>query len=189
MVRFALVITFLALPFLGFNQERDSLDNQQKEPFNLADKLYWGGGFWAQFGNSTFVNISPRVGYRFTDKFSAGIGAKYQYMSFRDLNSNYKESASLYGGTVFSRYSLTEQLFLMGEYEHINIKDFWITNNSNWTDFLLVGAGYQYNVGGLTSLNAQIMYDVLENPLLPYFYQTIGSGLPIILRFGVSFGI
>lgn len=183
---FTIFITLISLG--GFSQENDSTENNQKEVFNLKDKLYFGGSFWVTFGNNTFVNISPKIGYKMTENFSMGLGAKYQYFSYRDPYTSYKESASIYGGSLFARHKLTDQLFLIGELEHINIENYFRSTIQKWTDFLLVGAGYQHNSGGGLSLNAQIMYDLLENPLLPYFYQT-AFGLPIILRLGVSFGI
>lgn len=181
-----IIICFSTL--LSFSQDRDSTASD-KEPFSLRDKIYWGGNFGLAFGTNSFVDISPRVGYRITEKLSAGIGLKYQYIGYNDPRSNYKESFSFYGGSIFSRYNLTDKLFLTGEYESLNIKNFWITNFSNWTDFFLVGAGYHHNVGGFTSFYAQVMYDVLENPLLPYFYMTVNQNPPIILRLGLTFGL
>ena len=185
-----LIFTILiaALPLFGITQEKDSTD-QTKEPFSLKDKLFWGGNFGLAFGTNSYVDISPKLGYKLTEKLSAGIGLKYQYIGYNDPHSNYKESFSFYGGSVFSRYNLTNELFLMGEYESLNIKNFWISNYGGWTDFFLVGAGYHHNFGGVSAVFAQVMYDVLENPLLPVFYWTPRYDLPVIIRFGVTFGI
>lgn len=189
MRKIILVIVCFTISFYSFSQEKDTTNSESKDPFSLSDKLYFDGNFWASFGNQTNVNIAPKVGYKINDRLSAGIGVRYQYYSFKDYSTGYKESASFYGGSVFSRYKLIDQIFLMTEYEHMNIENFIYVPAEKWTDIWLVGAGFQYSLGGFTSAYAQVMYDVLENPLLPYFYQTIGPGVPVILRFGISFGI
>ena len=37
-------------------------------------RLFVGGNFGLTFGNFTFINVSPQLGYRFNDFFAAGIG-------------------------------------------------------------------------------------------------------------------
>lgn len=177
-------LLIITLPLLGFSQEKDSL----KEPFSLKDKLYLGGSFGLSFGNITFIDLSPQLGYKIREKLSAGIGIKYQYFSERNISSGYKSSASIYGGSLFARRKLTDQLFLSAELEHINIENYLYSPTQKWTNFFLVGAGYQSISRGGFSLNAQVLYDVLENPLLPYFYFSVVEGLPVILRIGASFG-
>ena len=46
--------------------------NERKEPFK--DRLFFGGNLGLYFGSLTYVNISPTIGYRFSDRFGAGLG-------------------------------------------------------------------------------------------------------------------
>src|SRR5687768_12934957 len=50
---------------------------------NFVKKLTFGGNFGAQFGQVTFVDVSPLVGYRATDKLTVGIGGTYNFLDFR----------------------------------------------------------------------------------------------------------
>ena len=51
-------------------------------------RIICGGGFGFGFGSVTNIEqLSPIVGYRFTDQFSAGIGLGYQYFSIKDAFS------------------------------------------------------------------------------------------------------
>lgn len=46
------------------------------------DRIFIGGNFGGNLsGQNTYVDISPIVGYKFTDKFMAGIGATGQFLS------------------------------------------------------------------------------------------------------------
>ena len=45
-------------------------DVPEKKGFD-PQRLFFGGNFGLTFGNFTFINVSPVVGYRLTDKFSA----------------------------------------------------------------------------------------------------------------------
>jgi hypothetical protein len=168
-------------------RESDSSRNEQEKP-NFKDRIYFDGNFNIGVGTSTFINLSPRVGYKITDNFSAGLGAKYWYFSWND--GFYRYSGSLYGGGVFARRNLTPNLFLTGEYELLNLAG--LTSKPKepfWNEFLFAGGGYQQNVG-IINLYAVVLYDILQNPYSSYIYPTIPiAGVPIIFRLGINVGI
>jgi hypothetical protein len=62
------------------------------EPSKKLDpnRLVFGGNIGASFGDFTFVNLSPQVGYAFKPWLTAGAGINYIYNSFkyRDFNGN-----------------------------------------------------------------------------------------------------
>jgi hypothetical protein len=53
----------------------------------IGDKLYFGGGLGFS-GNSSWVtfSISPIVGYKITERLSAGVGISYQYTNYKDID-------------------------------------------------------------------------------------------------------
>jgi hypothetical protein len=59
-----------------FEGNTDNSDNERK---TWKDRIVVGGSLGAQFGNSTYVEVSPIVGYKVTDMFTAGVGFSYQY--------------------------------------------------------------------------------------------------------------
>ncbi|MFP5471907.1 MAG: hypothetical protein ACLGGV_09970, partial [Bacteroidia bacterium] len=54
-------------------EERDSSNYKEEKP-HFKDRLYFDDNFNIGVGTSTFINLSPRVGYKITDNFSAGLG-------------------------------------------------------------------------------------------------------------------
>ncbi len=84
MKKYLLLITLLATAFLNANaQEEDEPDPPQKG-FDKS-KLFFGGNFGLSFGNSTFINVSPQVGYRFNQYLAAGAGVNFNYSSISIL--------------------------------------------------------------------------------------------------------
>lgn len=187
------ILLLMMWSFMVFSQ-KDSTKLPYNERVPLKDRFYYGGNFWLSFGNVTLVNISPRIGYRLSDDFSLGLGGRYQYSSFKPYQSSgYRETASVYGGSAFARYDMFDNLFLLTEYESLNVTNFFYypgaTNQQHWTDFWFIGGGYGHNIGGGFRFQALVMYDILNNPDLGFFYPRLTRKYPLIIRFGVTFGI
>lgn len=145
-------------------------------------KLVIGGNLGASFGNFTFINISPQVGYRFSPMFTAGVGVNYIYSSFRvdDFNGNayYREKFSYAGANLFGRFFPTNFLFVSlqpevnyswgkVDYENSDIPD--LKMDAEWIPTLLVGAGVMMGgSGGRGGVMLSLQYDVAQNPRSPY---------------------
>lgn len=112
-MRVLLTIFIFLSGFSGFSNENDSTKVEKR--WDFSDKLYTGGGLGLNFGTTTVANISPIIGYNFTENFSSGIGVSYQYISNRFY------SQSIIGGSIFSRYRILEQLFAHAEYETLSL--------------------------------------------------------------------
>ena len=52
---------------------------EKQKGFDIS-RLVVGGGIGLGFGDITSISVSPMVGYRITDNFSAGVGFGYQYL-------------------------------------------------------------------------------------------------------------
>ncbi len=133
----------------------------------LSDRIYYGGGGGFSAGTD-FVNISisPQVGYKITDRYSAGIGLTYQYVRFTNIG----ETISNYGWSVFNRYNLTEQFFGYGEFERLSFQqDFENTNRLGFNS-LFFGLGFSNRIGRNSAFNTMVLYNVLyvENEPSPY---------------------
>lgn len=155
------------------------------ESSSFFDRVYFGGNFGAQFGTFTHIEASPIVGYMINPKLSAGVGVIYQY--FRDKGSiqvgDYE--TNIYGGKLFSRYNLTNQLFAYTEYENINLD---VINNTSrgfelgraWVPAYFIGGGYFQPLGNRAGVMVMALYNVLYNPnRSPY-------NSPFVLRIGFT---
>ena len=139
--------------------------------------FFTGGSLGMQFGTSTFIDISPQLGYFATKKFAIGVGATYQYMS-------YNVSTNIYGGRLFARYYLFPRIFAHAEYEMLNLEKFdyaYVGSPRVNVESFLVGGGYREQMGDRLSFNIMLLYNLTESPYSP-------SSNPVI-RMGVDIGI
>lgn len=168
------------------------------------NRIIFGGGFGLGIGNVTNISISPIIGYRFTDKFSAGIGFGYQYLRAKegrqllDPNTNdyvYKPvTANAYYPNVWGRYMIWRNIFAHAEYQHnfLTIKDYTKdygnypypivdTTASYSQPTFWVGAGIRQSITERISFVPMLLYNVIPDKLGLY------NG-PIDLRLGINVG-
>ena len=109
------------LAFASIAQD-STMIRKQPPKHDFWDKFYTGGNIGAQFGTVTFFEVSPLIGYKITDRISAGVGITYQYYQYHDRYYDLK--TDVYGGRVFGRYFFTDYLFAHAEYEYLNLEAF-----------------------------------------------------------------
>lgn len=147
----------------------------------LADRIYFGGGGGFS-GGTDIVNISlsPIVGYKITDSYSAGLGITYQYLRFTNIG----ESISNYGWSVFNRYNITQQFFGYGEFERLTFQlDLENTARQGFNS-LFFGLGFSNQVGRNSAFNTMVLYNVLYVEGEPSPYRS-----PWVVRAGIAVGI
>ena len=115
------IILFIIIGLNSFAQD-SSMIRKHPPKKSFKDRIFVGGNLGLQFGTVTFADISPLVGYKFTEKITAGIGATYQYYHYKD--KYYDFETNVYGGRVFARYNFTDYLFAHAEYEYLNMEAF-----------------------------------------------------------------
>lgn len=153
---------------------------KEKKKFDPA-RLVFGGNLGVSFGDYTFVNISPQVGYMFSPIFTGGAGINYVHSSFKTRYSNnteVKETYSYAGLNVFGRVFPTNFLFAMVQpeinyswgkikFENSNQPD--IEQDGEWIPTFLVGAGVMMGGRrGRGGLMLSVQYDLAQNPRSPY---------------------
>ena len=174
-----LFLSFLISVATVYGQDISDTDEQtyrdEKAPFK--ERLYIGGNFWMQFGTYTLIDVSPVVGYRFSERFSAGPGLIYQYINYRGLG------ISSYGGKVFARYLINENLFAHSEYEYLNLGYNLVTGELSRTDVysFFIGGGYTQRIGQRAFIFIMLLYNLIDSPYTPYTNP--------IIRIGISAGI
>jgi hypothetical protein len=151
---------------------------------SFSDRIYVGGNFGLQFGTYyTLVDIAPLAGYKFTEKFSSGLGATYIYYKYKDPTYNFSFHTNVYGGSVFSRYFISDYIFAHAELEELSLETFDYFDQKVqriWVPALFIGGGYQQPIGGHGFAQFLILYDVIQDLNSPY-------NNPVI-RIGFGFG-
>ncbi|MDX2432876.1 MAG: hypothetical protein QNK35_18195, partial [Bacteroides sp.] len=130
---------------------------------------YYGGYVNFSFGNYTSIGIEPMIGYKIIPRLSVGAKIRYDYVQYKG-NNGPSYSYSNYGGSLFARLSIIKQLYLHAEYAGYNYPIDYGTDSEDriWVPYLFLGAGFRQPLGGRASLNAQILFDVLQNENSPY---------------------
>ncbi len=171
------IFALLLLLSTGVIAQADSIKIRRtppKQPF--WNRVYFGGNVGLQFGTSTFLAVSPLVGYKITKKFSVGIGITYQYYQYKDQYFNIQ--TNVYGARVFGRYMLTNFLFAHAEYEYLNLEAFdFFPRRRVDVGSLLAGGGYIQQFGRRSALVAMILYNFTESYYTPYQNPVIRVGM------------
>ena len=175
------LLFFGLISFGAFSQARE--DNSRpsatkatpQKGFQL-DKVVVGGNLGAQFGDLTYIEVSPTVGYKLTEKWLAGVGARYIYVKPRLL-----PSSNIIGGAIFQQYAILEQAVLHAEMEYLSFEN--INTPGERINFLspLVGAGYRSSIGGNSFASILILFNLNDDINSPYSNP--------ILRFNFGFGL
>jgi hypothetical protein len=154
--------------------------SSNREPF--IDRLTFGGHLGLQFGNQTYVEVAPLVGYRITERLIAGIGLKYIYYKFDDRYLVYSDH--LYGGGPFARYLIFEELFVHVEHEVLNMRVYdYLTRTFQRKNIssVFVGGGYRQMIGDNSAIELMLLYNINESINSPYINP--------IFRVGFGFGL
>jgi hypothetical protein len=154
-------------------------------------RLFFGGNFGVRFGDFTMVNISPQVGYRFTDRFSAGGGVNFitSATTVRTANGDrvMRQGYGYAGLNLFGRIFPISNLFVnvqpemnysWGTVRYYNGQADVKTPGA-FVPVLLVGAGAAIPAGR-GQLIAMYQYDLVGNDRSPY-------GRRPFLTFGFNF--
>lgn len=145
------------------------------------NRLVFGGAVGASFGNFTFVQISPQVGYMFNQYLTAGAGINFIYNSqrFRDFGGNeiYRFNSGFAGLNVFARAFPVKFLMVSAQPE-INYSWGKIRYNvgnqpdekleGKFVPALLLGGGLVIPSGGRGGMMISLQYDVIQNERSPY---------------------
>jgi hypothetical protein len=144
-------------------------------------KLFLGGNFGLSFGSYTLINLSPQLGYHFTNYFAAGAGINLLYSSVHyTYPYEYKDEYGAAGLNVFGRFYPIQNIMLQIQPE---LNYVWgdekyydgtpsIKLANTFVPSLLMGGGVAIPAGK-GALLATLMYDVLQNPESPYYQRAV----------------
>lgn len=166
-------------------QQTDSTAVQQNEtqmPKQGLDRsrIYYGGYVTLNFGSGySVIGATPMVAYKLTPKLSTGVQVSYEHINYKDYS---EYSGSNYGASIFSRYRVTPRFYAHAEFELMSYKWKYSDGDKRKTvPMLLLGGGLSQPISRNTWLNAQVLFDVLNNENSPYKdwepYFSLGFGV------------
>jgi len=177
----ALLFTLLLGLFVNpLNAQVNTEDFNQKG--NFRSRLFFGGGFGLQVGSVTLIELSPLVGYKVTPKFALGLSPTYKYYKYNDYYGSSNDlSANVWGGSIFARYSIFQNVFAHVEYETL----YYNTQLSGNPYYLrqynsfFVGGGYNQQIGGNSAMYFLLLWNLNDTPESPYINPVIRIGFTI----------
>lgn len=137
----------------------NALNNKPEKKERFSERLVYGGNLGGYFGNISFVQINPMVGYRLTDWLVPGVGLNYLYAG------NAVERQNAVGASIWTRAYIQKAFFLHTELEYLKLtarSEFYGTYRADLPVWF-VGAGYQANGFGVMA-----MIDLIGDPDSPY---------------------
>jgi len=185
------ILVSVIIPFVASAQDYPITPYPSPQPLNnqsvpgdfqsLKERVFVGGSVSGWFGSTTYINLSPVVGFKINKKVSAGVGGTYNYYS--QSYGGQKFASTVYGSSVFARYMITDNFFGQVEWDRLSVPDFTspIANDRAWVHNLLVGGGYKQLFTEHASFVAMIFYNVNQTPLSPYTNPIIQIGFNINL--------
>lgn len=144
-----------------------------------GDKWYTGGGIVLSFSNNfTAVGVNPILGYNFTEKLSAGVGANISYFK----SGSY--ATTIVGGNLFSRYLITDAIFAQTEFHmtSVDVAAFAIDDSESkreWIPAWFIGGGYRESIGDNIFINLTVLFDIIDDPKSPYSNPYITGGVSV----------
>lgn len=178
------------LSFIGQNvySQNDKTNKKDSTKSSLYSNVFTGGNFGIQFGTETSIEISPILGYRITKKITTGLGVSYRYYRFKDYNYLPPQifKTTIYGGSIFARYYILDNIFLHGEYEVLSLEKAFFDpgsllhkNNRFLIGSLLGGGGYRQKIGVNSYINLIVLYNFNETFFSPYSNPVIKIGIDL----------
>ncbi len=158
-------ILLLAISIFGFSQ----IGTRVSTPIGDSGFTFGGSaGLGGSFGNGggTTVYITPRVGYKITNNFEAGLAGNFS------LNSSQYISSTIFGVGPFANYYFGRSVYLTSQFQQyfVNSKD--KTSNQTYTtneSALNLGGGYMQNLGNGIYMQFGATYNVLYDPKTSIF--------------------
>ena len=149
-------------------QVQESKESQQKSQ-SKNDKVYYGGYANFSFGKYTIIGVEPLIAYKIIPKLS--IGGKLSYEYYKNKNYSPTKEGSNYGIGAFSRLRIARRWYAHVEFSEMNYKlynESLEKNKRQWISYLYVGGGFSQPITKNTSLNAEVLWDVLQSDKSPY---------------------
>jgi hypothetical protein len=176
-------ILFVLLSLVAVNAKAQYLESEPKP----LQRIFYGGDLGLSFGTMTYIAVNPVIGYRITNRLSAGVGVNYAYAK----STFYNYQGSMYGGNVFSSYTLIKDLgkaipmyegcgiLLYGEYNVMNISNYYDFPGTSikYVDSPMLGLAFQTPIGSRSYALIMVLFNFNESSMSPYSNPVIKASV------------
>jgi len=162
-------------------------DEEMSDKPSIRDRIFTGGGIGASFSSySSFVSISPLIGYKITPKLAGGLQFTYRYTQYKTISPSV--STNDFGVSPFLRFSVYGPFFLHAEYEYLNYEIPISGTETIRQDFnsFMAGGGFFQPIGRKAGFYLMALYNFSYKQSTPTSYSPYNS--PLILRAGITAG-
>ena len=128
----------------------------------LSERLTYGGTMQLLRQPQLAFDLSPLLGYRFNKRFALGVGATYRLALSKDPVRIHTDNA-IYGGRVFTEYTLIRSFLLHAEYERMSQVASVTpeeTVSRQWQTSLLLGIGKTYRITNRVQGSMLLLYNL-----------------------------
>ena len=169
---------------------------EAQDDINYKGKFFIAPDFGLIIGNSTQIEVSPVLGYYFTDRFSVAAGFKYEYYKLTRYYSDNFET-NIFGPRLYVRYSVIKNLgdilpvqsnieiLAHAEFESLSLERKYFMNPTLdgrfWYNTVLIGGGISQIASPRIKFNAIILWDVDTSTLSPFTNPIFRIGIQIML--------
>ena len=173
---YCFVVLISNLSFSQAYEDEDIPVKPAKEKLKISERLVFGGNLGLNFGTETYVNISPLIGYKVTDRLTTGFGISYTYISQQYYN--YKGHA--FGGSVFTEFAVIKNiseliplnmnfgLSIYGEYNFLNVRYLHLMDNFDWINSPMLGLALKIPISYRSYVRVMFLYNFNDNLYSPY---------------------
>lgn len=143
-------------------------ENKPQESKGRNEKVYFGGYANFSFGKYTRIGFEPLIAYKIFPKFSVGAKLSYEYV--KDKRYETTQEASNFGVGLFARRRFFKRLYAHIEYSEMNYKiyDSLGSDDRYWVSFLYLGGGISLPISKAASVNAEVLWDLIQDKHSPY---------------------
>jgi hypothetical protein len=146
-------------------------------------RWYVGGTLGLSVGSVISISIMPEVAYAITEKLFVGGGLRYSY--YKDNRYSPAYQSTIWGGKLFTRYYILDDVFLHLEAERLYFEDPYYNNMTSdkwiYRDYFYGGGGYRQWVGPNSYMTIELLFDLTNNDYSfgsnPIFRMGFGIGL------------
>lgn len=182
---FQLGLIFSALLLFTVSSNAQEKDKKEKKKTEVeGERWVFGGNVSAVFGTVTFVGANPSIGYRLTNRITAGAGGLYYYWNQVGFSGT-----SVYGPTSFLRFNIAQdllssgdRLFAQTDYHVLNTRVYNPIEDRlsrEWVQQFFVGGGYYMQIGQNVFAGITVQVDLIQDPNSFFQSPFIGGGISV----------